>query len=237
MRVAIYTGKRIDEKANTSQVVQLTYFAQMKAWDYEVFSEVTKQTDLQPVKEEVLIRLQRNEFGAVLVYRLGDWSFTSVELVEEINMLKSRGKRFISLHENFDTSTLTGELYLKVLSDFAELDQTYITKTEKKSSSREDITDQKSNVFPDSVYEQVSKFKKSPTLINNKSDFDLVDMNGAVLLTGYSKHALYSMTCRHEIPFNKRPGGRKVFFSKSALQEWIMNGPDNRNLNRRSYSS
>ncbi|MDP3003625.1 MAG: helix-turn-helix domain-containing protein [Bacteroidales bacterium] len=54
-----------------------------------------------------------------------------------------------------------------------------------------------------------------------KADFDLVGINEASSLTGYSKHTLYKMTSKHEIPFIKRPGGRKIFFSKKALHHWI----------------
>lgn len=57
-----------------------------------------------------------------------------------------------------------------------------------------------------------------------KTDFDLVGINGAISLTGYSKHTLYKLTSKHEIPFIKRPGGRKIFFSKKALQHWIQFG-------------
>jgi excisionase family DNA binding protein len=54
-----------------------------------------------------------------------------------------------------------------------------------------------------------------------KGDFDLVGINEASSLTGYSKHTLYKMTSKHQIPFIKRPGGRKIFFSKKALIHWI----------------
>jgi predicted DNA-binding transcriptional regulator AlpA len=55
-----------------------------------------------------------------------------------------------------------------------------------------------------------------------KLQSDIVDIDGASEFTGYSKNSIYSMTCRREIPFIKRPGGRKLFFSKKALETWIL---------------
>ena len=53
-------------------------------------------------------------------------------------------------------------------------------------------------------------------------DFDIADINGASQITGYSKNSIYKMTSLHEIPFVKRPGGRKLFFSKKALESWLL---------------
>jgi len=55
-----------------------------------------------------------------------------------------------------------------------------------------------------------------------KDEFDITDINGASELTGYSKHTIWKLTSRNEIPFIKRPGGRKLFFSKKALETWIL---------------
>ncbi len=75
------------------------------------------------------------------------------------------------------------------------------------------------------ISEAVAKaLRNYDSIYNKKTDFDLIDFKEACKLTGYSKHTLYQMTSRHEIPFLKRPGGRKIFFSKKALQEWIITG-------------
>ena len=65
---------------------------------------------------------------------------------------------------------------------------------------------------------------KAGTYNSKKVEFDLIDINKASELTGYSKHTIWKMTSRHEIPFIKRPGGRKLFFSKKALELWIISG-------------
>ena len=63
---------------------------------------------------------------------------------------------------------------------------------------------------------------KTGAYISKKGDFDLIDIDGVCDLTGYSKHTIWKMTSRHEIPFIKRPGGRKLFFSKKAVEKWLL---------------
>ena len=224
MKAAIYIGKRIDEKENPGQVIQLINFTQMKGWDYEVFSEVTNTIESQPVKAEVLTRLRRNEFGVVIIYRLNDWTFTTVELVDEINMLVSGGIRFISLQENFDTSTVTVKLYLKVLSSFFDFEESFIPGPVTKVTGRNNPAFYKKNY---TVFGPVLNTTRSTGTGNSsKSEYDLIDLKEACELTGYSRHSLYQMTSRHQIPFIKRAGGRKLFFSRRALQNWFMTGSD-----------
>jgi excisionase family DNA binding protein len=35
---------------------------------------------------------------------------------------------------------------------------------------------------------------------------------------------IYSMVCKRQIPFNKIDGQKKIYFSKSELNEWLRNG-------------
>ncbi len=64
--------------------------------------------------------------------------------------------------------------------------------------------------------------RNSGAVNNKKSEFDLIDLDKASKLTGYSKHTLYRLTSRQEIPFTKRRGGRKLFFSKKRLELWLL---------------
>lgn len=51
---------------------------------------------------------------------------------------------------------------------------------------------------------------------------DIIDIDGASDLTGYRKNTIYKLVCQRQIPFIKRPGGRKLFFSRKALESWIL---------------
>lgn len=54
------------------------------------------------------------------------------------------------------------------------------------------------------------------TLIGAKN---VLDLDEAVLLTGYSKGHLYRLTCSKAIPHFKKD--RKLFFRKSELEDWL----------------
>jgi len=228
LKVAIYIGSGNKEQGNGSQVVQLSNFAYLREWEYEIFSEAISCKRIQSVKENLLLRLRRNEFGVLLLYMLSDWASIPTGWLEEINMLCAKGIRVISLNENFDSSTMTGKLYLKMLSIFTEFEQFFFSKHLEDQpllgilSSRDNIkrlTFASSDAF-------IASPSNSGLKKNNKTDYDLIDLNEACILIGYSKHTLYQLTSRHMIPFIKRQGGRKLFFSKKALQNWFMTGSD-----------
>lgn len=54
------------------------------------------------------------------------------------------------------------------------------------------------------------------TLIGAKN---VLDIDEAVLYTGYSKGHLYRLTCTRQIPHSKRD--RKLFFDKAQLDAWM----------------
>lgn len=61
--------------------------------------------------------------------------------------------------------------------------------------------------------------------INPKPDKDIIFIEEACDLTGYSKPTMYSKISRYEIPVLSR--GKPLTFSKKALIEWIHNGKPN----------
>jgi excisionase family DNA binding protein len=50
---------------------------------------------------------------------------------------------------------------------------------------------------------------------------DLIDVDKVCLLTGFSKHTIYKLTSTNQIPFYKRKGGRKIFFSIDEIEKWM----------------
>lgn len=55
------------------------------------------------------------------------------------------------------------------------------------------------------------------TLIGSKS---VLNLDEAVLFTGFSKGHLYRLTSERQIPHYKK--GRKLYFNKSELEEWLL---------------
>lgn len=58
--------------------------------------------------------------------------------------------------------------------------------------------------------------------ISTKSQTDILDIQGASELLGYTINSVYQLTSKRIIPHFKVPGMRKLFFSKSELEKWIL---------------
>jgi excisionase family DNA binding protein len=50
-----------------------------------------------------------------------------------------------------------------------------------------------------------------------------LSLNEAAQYLNFKKSYIYKLTCQKQIPFF-RPGGKKIYFKKSELNEWIFRG-------------
>jgi hypothetical protein len=55
----------------------------------------------------------------------------------------------------------------------------------------------------------------------NYNRSDILDVEAASILLGYTVGSLYQLTSKRLIPFFKVPGLRKVYFSRKELERWI----------------
>lgn len=69
-----------------------------------------------------------------------------------------------------------------------------------------------------SIQELIELFKE--IRINGK---ELLTFREAMIYFDFKKDHLYKLTQKKEIPFNK-PSGKKIWFSKSEVTEWIKAG-------------
>jgi putative DNA-invertase from lambdoid prophage Rac len=126
MRVAIYARVSTDEQTTENQVLRLKDYVERQGWSYEVVEEVESSRKTRPKKAELLQRLRRREFDAVIIWKLDRWARSSQELSLEIEELFNKGVLFISLSDNIDLSTATGKLQFQILSAFAEFERNLI---------------------------------------------------------------------------------------------------------------
>lgn len=57
--------------------------------------------------------------------------------------------------------------------------------------------------------------------IENQGEQDIVPIEEAMKITNLARQTLYGKVYDRKIPFIKRPGSRKLLFSKSALIKWL----------------
>lgn len=75
------------------------------------------------------------------------------------------------------------------------------------------------------VRQQLEEFNFSQTDLKQKPDQDIIFIEEACELTGYSKATMYSKISRYEIPVLSR--GKPLTFSKKELIQWIHDGKPN----------
>jgi excisionase family DNA binding protein len=227
--MAIYFRLKCDKEVNDKELNILVENANSSGGDYRIFSEITDQKQIQPLKENLLARIHNKEFNTIMLFRLSDWSASMTRMSHELAELSANGIRIISHSENIDSFTPTGKLYLQMLNVFSEFKQTPGSEVAGNESDnqclnreqfkKDQTIERKNDAIPDS-------FTKDGKALSSTSreSFDLVGLNEACQLTGYSRNTIFQMTSKKQIPFYKRPGGRRIFFSKRALEQWIMTG-------------
>ena len=66
--------------------------------------------------------------------------------------------------------------------------------------------------------------KKIPSSPPPPAPTDLLNIRQAAELLGYQVSSIYGLVNKNVIPFFKKPGTAKLFFSRSELLEWLREG-------------
>ena len=125
-KVAIYIRVSTSEQTVENQRIRLIEYAVKNGYKFEVFEEVESTRKTRPVKQALLARLRKNEYDAVVVYKLDRWARSSTELILDTKEILDKNIGFISISDNLDFSTATGKLHFQILSAFAEFERELI---------------------------------------------------------------------------------------------------------------
>lgn len=118
-------GYSIDE-----QKAKLTSYCDIKDWNiYEIYTDggFSGSNTERPALEQLIRDAEKKKFDTVLVYKLDRLSRSQKDtlfLIEDIFI--KNGIEFLSLQENFDTSTPFGKAMIGLLSVFAQLEREQI---------------------------------------------------------------------------------------------------------------
>lgn len=126
MKVAIYIRVSREDLNVKNQEDKLVEYAKQKGWDYGIFAEMESTRKTRPIKEDVLARLRKGEYGGVLIYKLDRWARSLQELIMNVKEITDRGKQFIVLTQPIDTTSSSGMLMLQILGAFAEFEREII---------------------------------------------------------------------------------------------------------------
>lgn len=135
MRIALYPRVSTKEQAREGysikeQIDRLSKYCDAKDWEiYRIYTDGGYSgADMErPALQELIKDAKQGRFDAVLVYKLDRLSRSqkdTLELIEDIFL--PNNVNFISMTENFDTSTPFGRAMVGILSVFAQLEREQI---------------------------------------------------------------------------------------------------------------
>ena len=132
-KVALYSRVSKEMQNPENQKKALIEKADQEGWKYEYFEEVESTRKTRPIKYALYQRLLKNEFKAVMVWKLDRWARSLQELVREVPTLKDRGVNFISMKENIDLTSAAGKLQFHMFAAFAEFEREIISERTKQA--------------------------------------------------------------------------------------------------------
>ena len=128
-KIAIYVrNSTTEDKQNPeTQIRPLRKRCEDQKWDYEIFQEFASGSkESRPQLDEMLKRIRKGDFDAVMVWRLDRLGRSLKHLLQLIEEFKNKDVKFISLTEGFDTSTPQGELFFSIAGAFAQFERKLI---------------------------------------------------------------------------------------------------------------
>ena len=131
-KVAIYVrvstkGQAEEGYSIDEQIALLTSYCSIHKWkihDTYVDAGISGATIERPELSRLSRDAQKKKFNTMIVYdlkRLGRSQRNNISFIEDV--LEKNGIGFISLTENFDTSTPLGKAMVGILSAFGQLDR------------------------------------------------------------------------------------------------------------------
>ena len=136
MKVALYCRVSTNKQTNENQKIRLLQYASDMAYKFDLYEEVESSRKTRPVKQELLMKLRKGEYSAIVVFKLDRFSRSSRELILEIQELVDKGIGFISLSDNLDFSSSMGRLHFQILAAFAEFERSLISERTKEGIER-----------------------------------------------------------------------------------------------------
>ena len=135
-KVALYCRVSTNKQTNENQKIRLLQYASDMAYKFDLYEEVESSRKTRPVKQELLMKLRKGEYSAIVVFKLDRFARSSRELILEIQELVDKGIGFISLSDNLDFSSSMGRLHFQILAAFAEFERSLISERTKEGIER-----------------------------------------------------------------------------------------------------
>jgi len=131
MRVGIYARVSTADKGQDVglQLRDLEAYAQARGWSiYEKYVDagISGSQIKRPALDRLVAACRRRQLDVVLVWRLDRLGRSLKHLITTLEEFRTLGVAFVSLHEQLDCTTATGQLLIHLLAAFAEFERAII---------------------------------------------------------------------------------------------------------------
>lgn len=128
MKAAIYTRQSIEKRDSLSidaQAEKCIQYCNYKGLEYEVYKDAgySGKDIHRPDFERLLADLKAGKIKTIITYRLDRISRSITDFGNLITLFEKYGVDFISVSENFDTSTPMGRAMVMIVMVFAQLER------------------------------------------------------------------------------------------------------------------
>jgi len=126
-KVWIYVRCSTTDKGQStdSQLVWIQDYVAKNWWTvYKVYRDMLSWTkESRPWLDDLLADAKNKLFDVVLVFRFDRLSRSTKQLVSTLELFRKLWIDFVSINEQIDTSTITGQLMFTIISAFAQFEK------------------------------------------------------------------------------------------------------------------
>ena len=122
---AIYARQSIDKKGSLSIEGQIELCRKFTAGELRIFSDrgFSGKNMRRPAFGELMEAVEAGEIERIVVYRLDRFSRSLADFSRIWEVLQKNGVAFLSVSEQFDTSSPVGRAMLSIVMTFAQLER------------------------------------------------------------------------------------------------------------------
>ncbi|PIW10458.1 MAG: recombinase family protein, partial [Caldiserica bacterium CG17_big_fil_post_rev_8_21_14_2_50_35_7] len=131
MKAAIYMRVSTPDQAEEGESLELQkerILEYIKAQNWKLFkiyedAGLSGGSTKRPAFQELLKDTQNKLFDVVLVYKIDRLSRSIVDFFNTLQLFEKQGITFVSITQQFDTSTPTGRFAMSMLASFADFER------------------------------------------------------------------------------------------------------------------
>lgn len=139
MRVGIYARVSTSDQDEQLQLVDLRRYATARGWAvFEEFVDLgfSGARSSRPALDRLMAAARRRDIDAVLVWRFDRFSRSMADLVRSLDEFGALGVAFVSMNEQVDTTTPTGQVLFGVVSAMAQFERSILRERVKAGLAR-----------------------------------------------------------------------------------------------------